>query len=570
MAEPVRLVVWDLDETFWRGTLTEGGIFWRDDSQAIVVELARRGIMSSICSKNDFETVKALLIERELWDYFIFPSIDWSTKGDRIKQIVESVQLRPQSVMLIDDNPLNLEEAKYFAPGIQVASDAIIPSMLSNPLFTGKDDQTLTRLNQYKVLEARKADEAREKGAAGGGNLAFLKGSGIRVRIENDVEAHIDRAIELINRTNQLNFIKRRLPENLEEARKILRGEIANLSTQAGLIEVSDKYGDYGYCGYFQIATLRDKTVLRQFCFSCRILDMGVEAWVYQRLGKPVLTVRGDVLSNPSAHPDVDWIRLVTDPVGSRGDGEAAQEPALGSVAARGGCNLWPLAHYFRVASPQVVAEFNTVRGGKLVLLDHSLCLRHAILGVTQQQIEAVTPFGFVLEDFNTNYFTYSGDRPIWIFSNWVDIGTKLFRHNRTGMIIPYKQSRYQMNINVLENMEAYLATEFSPMVYGKGEFMKTLSMIFSKIPSYGIMFAFLIPESVRKDGKLIINRARMNFNLWLGETAATYSNVRLLNMSDFINDDSEILNDQCSHFHRKVYHRLYLHMLAEANGGIA
>jgi hypothetical protein len=25
-AEPVRLVIWDLDETFWKGTLTEGGI----------------------------------------------------------------------------------------------------------------------------------------------------------------------------------------------------------------------------------------------------------------------------------------------------------------------------------------------------------------------------------------------------------------------------------------------------------------------------------------------------------------------------------------------------------------
>jgi predicted enzyme involved in methoxymalonyl-ACP biosynthesis len=26
MTEPVRLVIWDLDETFWHGTLTEGGI----------------------------------------------------------------------------------------------------------------------------------------------------------------------------------------------------------------------------------------------------------------------------------------------------------------------------------------------------------------------------------------------------------------------------------------------------------------------------------------------------------------------------------------------------------------
>jgi len=221
MVEPIRLVVWDLDETFWRGTLTEGGIAWRDDCQEIVIELARRGVMSSICSKNDFESVKALLTERGIWDYFIFPSIDWSPKGHRIKQIVDGVQLRPETVLLIDDNHLNLEEAKFFVPGIQVASDAIIPSILSDPLFVGKDDRALTRLGQYKVLERRKADEEREREVAGD-IIGFLRNSDIRVRIENDVEAHLDRAIELINRTNQLNFIKRRLPENLNAARRRL------------------------------------------------------------------------------------------------------------------------------------------------------------------------------------------------------------------------------------------------------------------------------------------------------------------------------------------------------------
>jgi predicted enzyme involved in methoxymalonyl-ACP biosynthesis len=66
MADPVRLVVRDLDETFWRGTLVEGGI--REYERAhheIVVELARRGILSSLCSKNDEQrVVKSLSIGR--------------------------------------------------------------------------------------------------------------------------------------------------------------------------------------------------------------------------------------------------------------------------------------------------------------------------------------------------------------------------------------------------------------------------------------------------------------------------------------------------------------------------
>ena len=69
----------------------------------------------------------------------------------------------------------------------------------------------------------------------------------------SDVEAHLDRAIELINRTNQLNFVKRRLPEDIDTARTWLRRELSDFATQAGLIHVSDKYGDYGLCGYFQV-----------------------------------------------------------------------------------------------------------------------------------------------------------------------------------------------------------------------------------------------------------------------------------------------------------------------------
>src|SRR4051794_23844627 len=100
VSEAVRLVVWDLDETFWQGTLTEGGITkYIQNHHDIVIELARRWIMSSICSKNDLAPVKEILRERDIWDYFVFPSIDWTPKAHRIAAIIEAIQLRPQTVM---------------------------------------------------------------------------------------------------------------------------------------------------------------------------------------------------------------------------------------------------------------------------------------------------------------------------------------------------------------------------------------------------------------------------------------------------------------------------------------
>ena len=50
----VKMVIWDLDETFWNGTLAESGIEFIQSNAAIVRTLAARGIISSIVSKKSF------------------------------------------------------------------------------------------------------------------------------------------------------------------------------------------------------------------------------------------------------------------------------------------------------------------------------------------------------------------------------------------------------------------------------------------------------------------------------------------------------------------------------------
>ena len=103
--EPIRLIIWDLDETFWSGTLTEGGITYRPEIHDTVVALAHRGIISAICSKNDLAPVRDILQAHGIWDYFVFPSIDWSPKGPRLRALVDALQLRPETIAFIDDNP---------------------------------------------------------------------------------------------------------------------------------------------------------------------------------------------------------------------------------------------------------------------------------------------------------------------------------------------------------------------------------------------------------------------------------------------------------------------------------
>ena len=55
ITEKIKLVIWDLDDTFWAGTLSEGGGDAIEANIACLRTLVDRGIMNSISSKNDFD-----------------------------------------------------------------------------------------------------------------------------------------------------------------------------------------------------------------------------------------------------------------------------------------------------------------------------------------------------------------------------------------------------------------------------------------------------------------------------------------------------------------------------------
>ena len=85
------------------------------------------------------------------------------------------------------------------------------------------------------------------------------------------------------------------------------------------------------------------------------------------------------------------------------------------------------------------IGEYNTVRQGNVIRLDHSLCFRHALDGLSPEAVAAVTLLGYEAQDFQSRYFEHAGPRPIWVFSNWADLGCPIYRHIETGVRIPYK-----------------------------------------------------------------------------------------------------------------------------------
>ncbi len=322
LSDPVKLIVWDLDDTLWAGTLSEEPVTIDQSTVDLVRTLNSRGIVSSICSKNDEVTARVRLQQAGLWDEFVFTRIDWSPKGARVAQIIEDAQLRPENVLFIDDLALNRAEVRHFSPGIQTAGPEIIGRLLALPELSGKDDRAHTRLAQYRLLERKLADRRVGEDT----NEAFLRSCDIRVGVHHDPDAEKDRLFELVNRTNQLNFTKRRPDRDSFEAM------VADPRYDVGYVRVRDRYGDYGICGFYSVA--RHEGTLVDFLFSCRVLNMGVEQWLYEKLGRPAVSVVGETASTLEA--PVDWITEDTGeadcfPAPVRGRGT---RPEQGPVAA--------------------------------------------------------------------------------------------------------------------------------------------------------------------------------------------------------------------------------------------
>ena len=335
VTHPVKLVIWDLDETFWTGTLSEEGINPMPAHVEMIRTLVDRGIMCSICSKNDFDQARAAVEELGVWDLFVFPHIAWSPKGQAIAQMIADMGLRAENVLFLDDNHLNLEEAQFFNESLMVhEAHGDLTGLLDLPQLAGKDDAKHSRLKQYKVMEQKQSEQA-ETGLS---NTEFLKQSDIKIRILTDVENHMDRVLEILNRTNQLNFTKVRA--NTEAERAALDELLATSGMHAGLIEVRDRYGDYGIVGFFCVRTKFSGTTVHHLAFSCRTLNMGVEQWVWNYLGRPEFKIEGPVAGNLSEPEEVDWITEVTD----FDTGENALEERR--LCLVGGCDLLQVSFY--------------------------------------------------------------------------------------------------------------------------------------------------------------------------------------------------------------------------------
>ena len=287
-----KALVLDLDNTLW------GGVIGDDGLEGIVLgqgsatgegfiavqdyarEQGRRGIILAVCSKNDeanalevFEKHPEMLLRRPDIACFV---ANWEDKATNIRRIAQHLNIGLDSLVFLDDNPFERNLVRQELPMVAVPEvpddPALVPGVLADAGYfeaLAITDEDLERGTQYQGNIKREALKANATDMEG-----YLRSLEMRLLWRSFDRIGLQRAVQLINKTNQFNLTTRRYTEADVEA------VIADPAQAVGLqLRLLDRFGDNGIIAIV-IGKLQPggtDFLIDTWLMSCRVLGRQVE-----------------------------------------------------------------------------------------------------------------------------------------------------------------------------------------------------------------------------------------------------------------------------------------------------
>jgi FkbH-like protein len=290
-----KCLILDLDNTLWGGIIGDDGvqnlILGRDhpvgeafvDFQRYVKALKQRGIILTVCSKNNAEIAKEGFSHPDsvlkLEDFSVFKA-NWDPKPDNIRATASELNIGLDSMVLVDDNPTERALVAGELPEVvvpDVGSDVSrFAEILEHERYfevakVVQDD--LSRSDYYTSNAQRSAYKAdfRDYGD-------FLASLEMTAEIGAFVPVYVERITQLINKTNQFNLTTRRYTSAEVEA--ISRDP--NYVTLYG--RLADKFGDNGLVSVLIGHVSQEIVELDVWLMSCRVLEREMELAMFDAL----------------------------------------------------------------------------------------------------------------------------------------------------------------------------------------------------------------------------------------------------------------------------------------------
>ena len=286
-----KCLVLDLDNTLWGGEVGDvgmAGIMLGEGSalgeahlalQRYAKLLKDRGVILAVCSKNEHALAETAFRQHpemvlRLPDIAAFVA-NWNDKVENLRNIAERLNIGLDSLVFVDDNPVERARVRQALPMVAVPELPNDPALYVRCIaeagyfeavsFTAED---LQRGEQYATNAAREALRGVSQSVDD-----FLRGLEMSVTYGPIGPVDLARATQLINKTNQFNTTTRRYSAD-EVARFAAAPE--NITLQ---FRLADRFGDNGLVSVMILRTADDPGVLDvdTWVMSCRVFGRQLE-----------------------------------------------------------------------------------------------------------------------------------------------------------------------------------------------------------------------------------------------------------------------------------------------------
>jgi FkbH-like protein len=290
MPAPKKGLITDLDDTLWRGILGEvgiEGISWDLDHhsqmhafyQRMLGALAAEGVLLGIASKNEHSLVESAFGRKDfaLSPTVFFPlEVSWGPKSKAVARILKTWNVGSDSVVFVDDSPLELAEVKALYPEVECIQ---FPTKNGAAIY----DLALRLRDLFGKSAILEEDSIRAQSIrqSNAGANAYETALATPTSFLEQVEAKMSfnfnktpldpRALDLVNKTNQFNLNGKRYTE--ASWRNFFRNPASFLLR----VSYSDKYGPLGKIAVVAGRQEGKKLRVDSWVMSCRAFSRRIE-----------------------------------------------------------------------------------------------------------------------------------------------------------------------------------------------------------------------------------------------------------------------------------------------------
>ncbi|MDP7742464.1 MAG: HAD-IIIC family phosphatase [Lentisphaeria bacterium] len=288
---PLKVIVLDCDNTLWTGVCGEDGPDGvvidepRRQLQSFMVAQHDAGRLLCLCSKNHQADVDAVFDCREMplaSEHIAASRINWNAKSANLTELAAELKLGLDSFVFVDDNPVECAEVQAGCPEVTTINlpdnPELLGEFLDNLWIFDRSETTAEDGRRTAMYRAEKERHELRRQTLTIGD--FLEGLQLVADIRPMTDEDVERVAQMTQRTNQFNFTTQRL-----DAAQV-RAMQADPASTIAVVDVSDRFGDYGVVGLMIYHSTAAAIVVDTLLMSCRTLGRGVEHRMLAHLGE--------------------------------------------------------------------------------------------------------------------------------------------------------------------------------------------------------------------------------------------------------------------------------------------